>query len=259
MPPVSTVGQRLSDSNVRGTISHLSCTTHDTCPAAEYTAAALSHCLTASPLDYVQMRHMAELPVTSTPAAAAWSFATLDNNTDQSGSSHNAATAPTIEESHTLMNPSHAPATPEHPNSTASAGSTPRAEYSFHHNHDTFSRLPEADEHTALLGTTSSSSDAPSSPIAMDEPLSTDILPIPPPPDTTEAEQAFHQVFDNPNAIQAVDRNLDGFSDSGYSESVAQSGSTSISSSVRDFEFENGRRYHAYRSGVCTVHDYQIS
>ncbi|KAL1302417.1 hypothetical protein AAFC00_002811 [Neodothiora populina] len=88
------------------------------------------------------------------------------------------------------------------------------------------------------------------SPSAMsnEEPLSTDTLPIPPAPDTTEAEQAFHQVFNNPNAIEAAQR--DDFSDSGYSESVVQSTSTSLSSSVRDFEFENGRRYHSYKSGT---------
>lgn len=72
-----------------------------------------------------------------------------------------------------------------------------------------------------------------------DEPLSTEALPIPPPPVATEAEDALQQVFD---VIEAAPHD-DNFSDSGYSESVVQSGSTSLSSSVRDFEFENGRRY----------------
>lgn len=80
---------------------------------------------------------------------------------------------------------------------------------------------------------------SPSPSALVDEPLSTDTLPIPDVPATAEADAAFQQVFD---IIEAADHQGT-FSDSGYSESVAQSSSTSLSSSVRDFEFENGRRY----------------
>lgn len=80
---------------------------------------------------------------------------------------------------------------------------------------------------------------SPSPSALVDEPLSTDTLPIPDVPATAEADAAFQQVFD---VIEAADHQGT-FSDSGYSESVAESSSTSLSSSVRDFEFENGRRY----------------
>lgn len=87
---------------------------------------------------------------------------------------------------------------------------------------------------------------SPSPSALVDEPLSTDTLPIPDVPATAEADAAFQQVFD---VIEAADHQGT-FSDSGYSESVAQSSSTSLSSSVRDFEFENGRRYVS-TSGTC--------
>jgi len=86
--------------------------------------------------------------------------------------------------------------------------------------------------------------DSPSPSAYAQEPLSTDVLPIPDPPQT-EAEDAFQQVFDT---IEPGPQS-DSWSDSGYSESVVDSTSTSLSSSVRDYEFENGRRYHAYASG----------
>ena len=45
---------------------------------------------------------------------------------------------------------------------------------------------------------------------------------------------------------------LDGasVSDAGYETDSLRSGSTSISSSVRDYMFENGRRYHRFREGA---------
>lgn len=93
---------------------------------------------------------------------------------------------------------------------------------------------------------TSQSRDESPSQFPADEPLSTVALPIPSPPVATEAEDALQQVFD---VIEAAPRD-DNFSDSGYSESVVQSGSTSLSSSVRDFEFENGRRYWAPKANI---------
>lgn len=74
--------------------------------------------------------------------------------------------------------------------------------------------------------------------------------PPPPPPTTdTQADQAWEQVF---STIRPAGSN-DSFSDSGYEDSInshALSSSTSLSSSVRDFDFENGRRYHAFRQGA---------
>jgi len=109
--------------------------------------------------------------------------------------------------------------------------------------------LTSATPPTRSAGFVSHSSTSPQlrdtpSPSAYREPLSTDVLPIPDPPQT-EAEDAFQQVFDT---IEPGPQS-DSWSDSGYSESVVNSTSTSLSSSVRDYEFENGRRYHAYASG----------
>lgn len=42
----------------------------------------------------------------------------------------------------------------------------------------------------------------------------------------------------------------DFFSDAGYETDSAGSMSTSLSSSVRDYAFENGRRYHKFREGA---------
>lgn len=103
--------------------------------------------------------------------------------------------------------------------------------------------IPAVQEATAHSSQHPSSARSPAAVVHDNEPLSTEALPIPDPPPTTEAEDAFQQVFD---IIEPAD---DNFSDSGYSESVVQSSSTSMSSSVRDFEFENGRRYHAFRQG----------
>lgn len=41
----------------------------------------------------------------------------------------------------------------------------------------------------------------------------------------------------------------DDFDDDGYETDNAESVTTSITSSVRDFQFENGRRYHKFREG----------
>lgn len=41
----------------------------------------------------------------------------------------------------------------------------------------------------------------------------------------------------------------DDVEDNGYHTDTASTGDTSISSSIRDYAFENGRRYHKYREG----------
>ena len=64
------------------------------------------------------------------------------------------------------------------------------------------------------------------------------------PVDPGEAEDLAHQAE---NIIEVGE--FDDSSDAGYETDSASSGSTSISSSVRDYAFENGRRYHKYREG----------
>jgi len=49
------------------------------------------------------------------------------------------------------------------------------------------------------------------------------------------------------NTIEAADGEDE---DAGYYTDTASTASTSISSSVRDYAFENGRRYHKYREGT---------
>ncbi|KAI0996662.1 hypothetical protein K3495_g11521 [Podosphaera aphanis] len=50
--------------------------------------------------------------------------------------------------------------------------------------------------------------------------------------------------------IEIDDENYDTSSDAGYETDSFGSASTSISSSVRDYAFENGRRYHRFREGA---------
>lgn len=50
--------------------------------------------------------------------------------------------------------------------------------------------------------------------------------------------------------IEIDSDNYDTSSDAGYETDGAGSVSTSLSSSVRDYAFENGRRYHRYREGA---------
>lgn len=69
-------------------------------------------------------------------------------------------------------------------------------------------------------------------------------------PSAAQQSEAFQQALNTIEAQGSSDE--DNFSDSGYEESLNSaffSTSTSLSSSVRDFDFENGRRYHAYRQG----------
>lgn len=58
-------------------------------------------------------------------------------------------------------------------------------------------------------------------------------------------------VFQAENTIEAGTDSTD--SESGYSTDAASTVSTSISSSVRDFTFENGRRYHRFREGAYAL------
>jgi hypothetical protein len=50
------------------------------------------------------------------------------------------------------------------------------------------------------------------------------------------------------DTIEAGD--IDDDNDAGYYTDTASSVSTSLSSSVRDYAFENGRRYHKFREGA---------
>lgn len=69
-----------------------------------------------------------------------------------------------------------------------------------------------------------------------------------------QAQQAQEnqQAFDQAEA-QIIPDNFsaeDAFDDDGYDSDSLQSASTSLTSSVRQFAFENGRRYHKFREGV---------
>ena len=73
----------------------------------------------------------------------------------------------------------------------------------------------------------------------------------------TPAEQAA-QDLENATALQqaqdVIDAesgdNLSGYYDSAYDTTSTGSATTSLSSRVRDFAFENGRRYHKFREGA---------
>jgi len=71
----------------------------------------------------------------------------------------------------------------------------------------------------------------------------------------TPAQQAA-QDLENDAAVQQaqdeidIDSGLDGVSDAGYETDSQHSASTSLSSSVRNYAFENGRRYHRFREGA---------
>jgi hypothetical protein len=56
------------------------------------------------------------------------------------------------------------------------------------------------------------------------------------------------QPEEDEDAIEAGD--IDDDEDAGYYTDTASSVSTSLSSSVRDYAFENGRRYHKFREGA---------
>jgi len=52
------------------------------------------------------------------------------------------------------------------------------------------------------------------------------------------------------NSIEVNEYDLESSDDPGYETDSDRSATTSISSSVRNYMFENGRRYHAFREGV---------
>lgn len=61
-----------------------------------------------------------------------------------------------------------------------------------------------------------------------------------------EADSAVAQAQDQ---IEIDTSDAESMSDAGYETDSLGSASTSISSSIRDFAFENGRRYHKFREG----------
>jgi hypothetical protein len=69
--------------------------------------------------------------------------------------------------------------------------------------------------------------------------------------DLSPAQQAVIQA-ENESAVDQAQGGIeidDTASDAGYETDSMASASTSISSSVRDYAFENGRRYHKFREG----------
>jgi len=81
---------------------------------------------------------------------------------------------------------------------------------------------------------------------------------VPKPPSPLTAEEQEAQDLEHTAAAQQaqdqidVDSGEDGqsISDAGYESASLGSASTSISSAVRDYAFENGRRYHKFREGA---------
>ncbi|KAI1343219.1 S-adenosyl-L-methionine-dependent methyltransferase [Xylariaceae sp. FL0016] len=68
--------------------------------------------------------------------------------------------------------------------------------------------------------------------------------------DLTEAEQAEEDI-DAAEQVQAgnIIADVDSITDAGYESDTATAASTSLASSVWDYSFENGRRYHKFREG----------
>jgi hypothetical protein len=97
-----------------------------------------------------------------------------------------------------------------------------------------------------------SSSQEPPNPLTETKPESPNI-PLFPPEPTPEQKEA--QAIENSAAVQQAQDQIFVDSASEYSESDAgygtsiQTATTSLSSSLRDYEFEHGRRYHKFRSG----------
>ncbi|TAQ85201.1 hypothetical protein B7494_g6477 [Chlorociboria aeruginascens] len=81
-------------------------------------------------------------------------------------------------------------------------------------------------------------------------------VPIVPYSSLSPAEQAAQDLENNAAVQQAqeeidIDSGTDAQSDAGYeTDSVGGSASTSLTSGVRDYAFENGRRYHRFREGA---------
>jgi hypothetical protein len=103
--------------------------------------------------------------------------------------------------------------------------------------------------------------DAPS--IPPEKPITDFEIPYPPSDETSAVLVAYPDLHLSPinagyenaqAAIQAGDGNIQVdsealSSDAGYESDSLSSGSTSLSSSVREYAFENGRRYHKFREG----------
>jgi hypothetical protein len=72
-----------------------------------------------------------------------------------------------------------------------------------------------------------------------------------PPKQATHLADALDAAHQAETTIQARDEDSseDLFSDAGYSSDSGSVRSYSISSSVRDYEFEHGRRYNSFREG----------
>jgi hypothetical protein len=63
-------------------------------------------------------------------------------------------------------------------------------------------------------------------------------------------EQAETSIIADSDEVGSIQSTLpDAASDAGYESDTGTSGSTSIQSNVREFLYENGRRYHRYREG----------
>ncbi|PNP44864.1 hypothetical protein TGAM01_v209980 [Trichoderma gamsii] len=67
-----------------------------------------------------------------------------------------------------------------------------------------------------------------------------------------QAEEAIiaDDSADSIGSVHGDDTGSDAGSDAGYDSDTASSASTSVMSSVRDYMYENGRRYHRYREGT---------
>jgi hypothetical protein len=85
-------------------------------------------------------------------------------------------------------------------------------------------------------------------PIVEAPPTPKESTPVP----ATEAEtadQIAQQQIAADQAQTTIEAGSDTYSDAGYESDFSSRASTSISSSVRDYAFENGRRYHSFRAG----------
>src|SRR4051794_36950937 len=75
-----------------------------------------------------------------------------------------------------------------------------------------------------------------------------------PPKDETPEQGGAHKAASPTSQQEHVEDTIEAADgddeDAGYYTDTASSASTSLSSSVRDYAFENGRRYHKFREGA---------
>jgi hypothetical protein len=95
-------------------------------------------------------------------------------------------------------------------------------------------------------------SDVPVVPAASAAEVATPPAPVAAPvaaPETTahDASAAAAATLEAENIIEPA---ADDESDAGYGTSIGSGASTSLASSVRNYAFENGRRYHKFREGA---------